>query len=198
MSSDRPAVPAPPIRNRSWMRDIAYLFVITMLFGFAFLGSASSVTLYSQQEALALAFPDADRMEKKTHILSERQATEVETTSRSKVESRLVTLYSAWRGETLLGYLHIDVHRVRTRPEGLMVALDSEGRVTRVQVLSFGEPQEYMPVRRWYELFAGKGPDDALRIGRDIDAVSGATLTTRATADSVRRAIAFHRVLLSG
>jgi transcriptional regulator of nitric oxide reductase len=180
------------------MRDIAYLFVITMLFGFAFLGSASSVTLYSQQEALALAFPDADRMEKKTHILSERQAAEVETTSRSKVESRLVTLYSAWRGETLLGYLHIDVHRVRTRPEGLMVALDSEGRVTRVQVLSFGEPQEYMPVRRWYELFAGKGPDDALRIGRDIDAVSGATLTTRATADSVRRAIAFHRVLLSG
>lgn len=180
------------------MRENAYLIVLICFFLLSSAGGGGAVTLYNQQQALALAFPDAERFTKRTHILSEEQVAEVQALSRSPVESRLVTLHSAWREGELLGYLSIDVHRVRTRSEALMVVLDPAGRVLRVQVLSFQEPQEYMPSPRWYELFTGKAEGDALRVGHDIDGVTGATLTTRATADATRRTLAFYRMFLGG
>jgi hypothetical protein len=161
-------------------------------------GGVRALNLYSQQEALALAFPDAERFEEETHILSAEQVAEIQRLSRSRVESRLVTLRRAWREGELLGTVNIDVHRVRTHNEALMVVLGPTGRVLRVQVLTFSEPGEYMPRARWYELFVGKGKDDPLRIGHDIDAVTGATLTTGATSDAVRRTLAYNRVLQGG
>jgi hypothetical protein len=180
------------------LRKKAYLFVFVGFFILATAGGVRALNLYSQQRALALAFPDVQRLEKETHILSADQVAEIQRLSRSRVESRLVTLHRAWREEELLGTANIDVHRVRTHDEALMVVLGPTGRVLRVQVLSFAEPLEYMPSARWYELFVGKGKEDSLRVGHDIDAVSGATLTTRATADAVRRTLAFHRVLQGG
>jgi len=161
-------------------------------------GSAGAKLFHTQKEALALAFPEATRVEAKTHILTPEQASEIESQSRSELESRLVTLHTAWQGDVLLGFAHIDVHTVRTKAEGLMVVLSPEGVVRSVRVLAFYEPLDYLPTARWYEQFVGKGGEDGLRVGRDIDAVSGATLSARAASAGVRRALAFHAVLLQG
>jgi transcriptional regulator of nitric oxide reductase len=153
---------------------------------------------FSQSTALGMAFPDADRIEKTTHILTPEQVSDIERRARSKVQSRLVAIHSAWRGDELLGYAHIDVHEVRTKPEGFMVTLGPEGVVRGVRVLAFYEPIEYLPSSRWYDLFAGKRRDDGLRLGRDVDAVTGATLSARAATEGVRRMLAYYDVLLRG
>ncbi|MBW2383405.1 MAG: FMN-binding protein [Deltaproteobacteria bacterium] len=159
-------------------------------------GEASAKVFYTQQEAMALAFPDADRIESRTHILSESEVSIIQSISRSQVSTRLVTIHKGWRGDDLLGYAHIDVHTVRTKPEGFMVVLRPDGVVRAVRVLAFHEPLEYMPARRWYARFIGKTRSDGIRVGRDVDAVTGATLTTRAAADGVRRMLAYYEVLL--
>ena len=204
MSSDRPLILAPgPILERQegwgiWFKVCLYLIGFILLLGAFALPSAHAKVFHSQVEARELAFPGADRFEKKTFVLSSEQKAEVERISRSRLESRLVTLESAWREKTLLGHLHIDIHTVRTQSEGLMVALDSKGTVMLVRVLVFNEPLDYKPSQRWYDFLVGKTSADALRVGHDVDAVTGATLTTGATAGAVRRMLAYYAVLLQG
>lgn len=157
---------------------------------------AEAKVFYTQQQALALAFPTADRIEKRTYILTKAQVSRIESHARSALETQLVTIHTGWLGDEVLGHAHIDVHSVRTKPEGLMVVLDPAGGVRSVRVLAFHEPHDYLPAGRWYEQFHGATLDDGLRVGRDIHGIAGATLSARATTKGVRRALAYYRVLI--
>ena len=157
---------------------------------------AAARVFHSRQEALALAFPDADRIEKETFILDEAQVAAIEAASHAKVDSKLVTIFTAWRGDERLGHAHIDVHTVRSQPEAFLVVLTPEGAVRSVRVLAFHEPLDYLPTERWYEQFVGRTRADRLRVGGDVHGVVGATLSARAAADGVRRALAYHAVLI--
>lgn len=150
----------------------------------------------SRQGAIALAFPDADRVDKRTVLLTRDQAAEIEDRSRAKLESKLVTLFTAWRGEELLGYANVDVHTVRTHASALMVVLNPNGEVRSVRMLAFHEPLDYMPSPKWYAQFAGKTAKDRLRVGGDVHGVVNATLSAQAASDVVRRMLAYHAVLI--
>ena len=76
-----------------------------------------------------------------------------------------------------------------------MVEVDPEGAIVRIEVLSFSEPEEYLPKAHWYEQFQGKPLDDELSLKRAIRPVTGATLTAHATTDAARRVLALDRVL---
>jgi hypothetical protein len=158
---------------------------------------AASKVYHSQREALELAFPDADRVERRNFVLTEAQTGRIEQAARAPLESRIVTLHVGWRGSRVLGYALIDIHTVRTLPEALMTVLHADGAVRFVRVLAFHEPEDYRPPDRWFEQFGGRrlGPD--LQLKRGVDAISGATLSARATTRSVRRALALYRVLVA-
>ncbi len=156
---------------------------------------AAATVYYSQQEALASAFPDADRVDRRTFVLTRAQVSTVEKLARSPLQSQIVTVYVARKSDRLLGYALIDVHTVRTLPEALLVVLTPGGAVRSVWVLAFHEPTEYQPTKRWFGQFEGWELGPTLRLHRGIDAVTGATLSAQATTHSVRRALALHRVL---
>ena len=94
-----------------------------------------------------------------------------------------------------LGTAWFDRRRVRSLEQTLMVAVDAEGRVQELAVLSFDEPLDYLPPERWWEQFHDRGLDDGLALGRGIHGVTGATLTGRATVAAVRETLALQRVL---
>jgi hypothetical protein len=87
---------------------------------------------------------------------------------------------------------------VRTQAETLMIAVDPQGKVARIEVLSFREPEEYLPRGAWYQQFVGKALGPELQLKRAILPVSGATLTARATTSAVRRVLALHQVISRG
>lgn len=176
-----------------WAQVLGKTWVILLLAW----GPAGATVFHNQQEALALAFPEATRTEPQTYILTAPQAEAIEKAGRSTLPTRLVTIHRGWKGDTFLGYAHIDVHTVRTKPEAFMVVLTPDAVIQQVRVLAFHEPLEYMPDERWYEAFFGQTREADLRVGFDVDAVTGATLTTRATIDSVRRMLAYYDVLLA-
>jgi uncharacterized protein with FMN-binding domain len=76
-----------------------------------------------------------------------------------------------------------------------MVAVDSAGKVQRVEVLSFQEPQEYSAPPPFRAQFVGRSLAEPLALKRDLRGITGATLTSRAIAESVRRVLAIHRAL---
>jgi len=158
---------------------------------------AAAKVFHTRQEALALAFPDADRIDKQTFILSPDQVSAIEIAARAPVETKLVTIFTAWKGGAVQGYAHIDVHTVRTHPSALLVVWTPEGVVRSVRILAFHEPLDYLPAEKWYGQFEGKTGQDPLRVGGDLHGVVNATLSTRVAADSVRRALAYHQVLIA-
>jgi hypothetical protein len=157
---------------------------------------AEAKVFYTQKEALALAFPDADEVRSRTLVLSAEQAQAIEQIARSELETEIVKLYSGWQEGRLLGHAYIDVHTVRTLPEAFLVVLTPEGEVRSLRVLAFHEPLDYMPTDRWYRQFEGKSSRDPLRVGREIHGILGATLSARAVTRSIRRVQAFYEVLI--
>ncbi len=158
-------------------------------------GIAWATVLITVEEALELAFPGAT-IERQTLFLSDGQGRRVAEKSGSEVSSSLATRYVARDGDgVVLGWAYLDTHRVRTLPETLMVVLDADGKVRRVEVVTFREPLEYMPRKGWYEQYEGQKLDDDLALKRDIRPVTGATLTARATTEAVRRVLALHAVV---
>lgn len=176
----------------------ALLVSAAALLAFGGASPALAKVFHSQKEALALAFPDADRIESDTSVLSKQQVEWVEETSRSKLDTRIAKFYVAWKDGAVQGYAFIDVHTVRTLPEAFLVVLEPEGRVRSLRVLAFHEPLDYMPTRRWYEQFDGKTDADTMRLGHDVHGIVGATLSARAVTSSVRRVLALYRFVVRG
>jgi len=158
--------------------------------------AAEAKVFLSRTEALELAFPDADRVESATYVLSEGQATRIEELSKSPLDSKLVEIYTGFRGDAVAGYAVIDIHNVRTLPEAFLVVLTPAGTVQSLRVLAFHEPLDYLPTERWYAQFDQKSLAAPLRVGGDVHGVVGATLSARATANGVRRVLALYQVLI--
>lgn len=173
----------------------AALLVLLALAGWA--GQASSKVFLTVDEALRLAFPGSG-MTRRTAYLTAEQVRRARELSGEEVPSALVTYYEAKKSgqsSQLVGTAYFDTHRVRTLPETLMVVVDPQGKVARVEVIAFREPEEYLPRGPWYGQFPGKRLDRDLQVKRSVPAVTGATLTVRATTSAVRRVLAIHQVL---
>jgi hypothetical protein len=151
---------------------------------------------YSTQEALALAFPDAERVDNQTFFLTEEQLQRVTTLAATPVDSKLITFYVGHKNGQILGYAFIETHIVRTLPETFLIVLSPTGAVQRLFVLAFYEPQEYLPSERWLHQFEQKTLSPDLQLRRAIHGIAGSTLTARAVTSGVRKVMALFQVLI--
>lgn len=143
-----------------------------------------------QDEALKIAFPEAVSVERKTLFLSPKQIEAIEKLAKSKMEYRVITYYVGRNKKEFMGYAFFESHVVRTMPETFMVVLAAEGTVRSVEMLAFYEPEDYLPPKKWLGLFDNKKLDQELWIKRGIKNITGATLTTQAITDGIRRILA--------
>ncbi len=155
---------------------------------------AHAVVVQGQQEALQEAFPDAS-VERHTAFLDDRQVEQVRELGGTEPSSRVITYYRGVRDGELVGTAYFDTHRVRTLPEVLMIVVGADAAVLRVAVLSFLEPRDYLPGERWFEQFHGRKLGEGLALKREIRGITGATLSSRAATEAVRRVLALHQIL---
>ncbi|GAB6062741.1 FMN-binding protein [Deferrisoma palaeochoriense] len=161
----------------------------------AWASAAWAGTYHTKDEALRLAFPEADRVDTRTLYLTEAQAHEVEALSGARLDGRVYTFYVGLKGERPLGYAAIEAATVRTLPQTLLVVLGPDLRVRWVRVLAFFEPEEYLPPERWLAQFPGRGLGPDLRVGGGIQGITGATLSAQAVTRQVRRVLALAQLL---
>ncbi len=163
----------------------------------AFAAGASHARVFlTQDEALRLAFGDATVTREAKFLANAQLARARELAGEGvEVESALVTRYTATKDGKLLGTAYFDTHTVRTLPETILVVVGPDARVARVEILSFGEPQDYLPKTRWLDQFPGRRLDHDLAVKRGIQGITGATLSARALTQATRRVLAIHQVL---
>ncbi len=168
----------------------------TALFILAAASMGEAKVFESQNAALRRAFPPPAQVQRMDEFLTDEQKSRAAKLGEAPVEGAIVTRYAAFLPDgALIGTGYFDTHTVRTARELLMIVITPERTVKSVDVLAFGEPEDYLPRDGWLKGVHGKSLTDQLFAGRALAHVTGATLTTRAIAAAVRRALALDEVL---
>ena len=76
-----------------------------------------------------------------------------------------------------------------------MIVLTAQGELRNVYTLAFHEPPEYQPPERWFEQLY-KRPLAEMDFNKGVDGISGATLSTRAAINSIRKVMAIYQVMV--
>ena len=172
------------------------LFKFMLLLGLLTAANSSfSTVFYSKSEAMELAFGKGTPVEQLALFPDEQQTAAIQQLAKIKLESGLFTFYVGKNQDKITGYAAIETNTVRTKPETLMIVLTPEGELSKVYTLAFHEPPEYMPPERWFEQLY-KRPLADMDFNKGVDGIAGATLSTRATIDSIRKVMAIYQVLV--
>jgi len=150
---------------------------------------------YSKNEAMVLAFGETAQVETLSLFPDDQQMASIEKEAKVKLDSGMFTFYIGKEKDKILGYAAIETITVRTKPETLMIVLSPEGEVQNVFTLAFHEPPEYQPPERWFEQLKHK-PLPELDFSKGVQGVSGATLSTRAAVNSVRKVLAIYQTMV--
>lgn len=158
------------------------------------LSDGAQAGLITREEALASVYPEAEIAAERV-FLTEEQMRRARDLADGEISSALVARYVAVIDDEVVGRAYVDTHVVRTKRESLLVSLDPEGRVLRIDVTAFLEPPEYVASDAWMRQYYGEHLDEDLDLDRAIRTIAGATLTANAANDAVRRVLAIDRVL---
>lgn len=140
-------------------------------------------------EAAQLAFPGCEITLRTLSLTVAQQEVVKEAAAVGKVPGE-VTSYVARRDGKVCGTAFVDRRTVRTKAQTLLIVVDAEGKVARIEVLGFDEPRRYQPRAEFFAQFHGRVLDDELQLRRGIRSVTGATMSARATVDAVRTVLA--------
>ena len=93
-----------------------------------------------------------------------------------------------------VGYIAKQRVTVRSGSFTVEVVMDNNFRVRDAKAMGYsGQRGDEVCFPSFSNQFKGKTPDAPIRVGKDIDAVSGATISSRAMADGVRHIVRLAR-----
>lgn len=149
--------------------------------------------MLTQSQALQEAFAGYD-VERQTAYLTKDQIEQVSTMSGYRHESAVVSYYLARSTTGLVGAAFFESHRLRDGTETIMTVLAPDGKLTRTEILSFYEPADYLPSRKWRESLLGRTLRELEQISRPAGASPRAALSAQSFLEGVRRLMAVYEV----
>lgn len=147
-------------------------------------------------EAARVLFPEADGLAPFEAELDGAAKKRIKHESGMRVRSSTVEGIRVQRGAETSGWVYLDEVIGKHEYITYAVGIDASGAVRGIEILDYRETKGGA-VREafWRAQFRGKTGADRLRLGKDIENISGATLSCRNLTDGVRRLIATHAEL---
>ena len=161
-------------------------------------GQGNGTTVYLMvDQAPQAVFPEADQFERKdipvTADLSWRLRQMVSPAKPTIWEPFYMT-FVARKGDEIIGYAVICEEIGKHRPITFIVGVTPDGQVKDAALMMYREPQgDEVRHKGFLAQFVGKTLDNPIMQHQDIRNVSGATLSVRAMARGVRKALAVIR-----
>lgn len=148
----------------------------------------------SADQAPAAVFPDADRFETRDLAATAELRARVQQRLgdlKPTVWERSYRITTAFRGTSRLGRAVVIEEIGKHREITLIVGVDSSAKVAGVAVMTYREAYGgEVRSRRFLAQYRGRGADDSLQPSRDIQNITGATLSARAIGRGIKKAIA--------
>lgn len=154
--------------------------------------SSYAEVFFTQEEVQKALFPSATNFVQQTLSLDKSQVSKVEDSSPTStpIPSKI---WQVLEGDKAVGYVVID--KVLGRHEFITyaVALDMQGHVQGIEIIEYLESYGHQ-VRneKWRAQFAGKKQGDVLKLTKDIQNISGATLSCKHITEGIRRIVALY------
>lgn len=152
---------------------------------------ARAETYLTEEQAAQLLFSEI-KLNPQWVDLSSEQTARIQSLSGERVLSPRVRVLWGPDREALILDRVIGKHELIT----YAVAISSEGNIKGIEILDYRETYGY-EIRRapWRKQFVGKTSRDAIQLNRDIQNISGATLSSTHVTDGVRRVLRTYEVL---
>jgi Na+-translocating ferredoxin:NAD+ oxidoreductase RnfG subunit len=147
----------------------------------------------TKEQALELAFPGADEIRKEKVWLTDSQRDAIAKLCLQDIQERRITYFVGMKGGKPMGYMVIDHQIGKNYPITFMVVINPDGTVRDVEVMVYREPHGWeIRFENFMRQFFGK---DASTDFRNINSITGATLSVNAMRSGVSRAVSAFKVL---
>jgi len=148
-------------------------------------------TLTSVQKSLKTAFPEATAVKEDRKILSADEKLKIAEEAQVSLHpffDRYFPFYVASKDGVVTGYAIENAIEGKWGPIHYLLILDAAGRIRDLVVLDYRE-RRGQPVakKRFRKQFFGKSVEDPLRLQRDIQGITGASISSRGLTDGVRK-----------
>ena len=160
---------------------------------------ASGEVYLNEAQALAIVLGERAVVRKEQKTLDEALRTKLERTSNLRFPESSYTFFIAAQAGKADKYA-IQVNEIgKTEPITFMVGMSPEGKVTDVVIMVFRENRGWeVKEKRFLNQFRGKTLHNSIRVDEDIINYTGATLSSKAVARGVKRALFLLDAFYSG
>ena len=147
----------------------------------------------TKEQALEVAFPGADKVDKERKWLTNEQKQAIGELCLQTIRETRFTFYIGKKNDKPMGYLLIDNIIGKSFPITFYTLLNTDGTVRGVEIMVYREPQGW-EVRNesFRSQFYGK---DSSSDAREINSITGATMSVDALRTGVYKAMCAYKVL---
>jgi hypothetical protein len=165
--------------------------VAALLVGLLLPGAARAQAVYwTTRDVLADFFHSSDKVTFRKFDLDAGQRARLEARLGYPLPKGSYTVFVASTHDRVDGYAVIDEELGQHLPITFAVKVSPAGAVERQEIVAYREARgDEVRDGRFRAQFVGKTARDALRPGDDVVVISGATISSRAMATGVRRAL---------
>lgn len=158
---------------------------------------AWAVTYWTVPAVLKSFFADAKKVTFKKVTLSKEKAKAIGNKLGTDPVARKWTVYSAEGDNGHIGYAVVDAEKGMHEDIDFAVQLTPAGVIKRIEILVYREAYgDEVKSDRFRRQFRGKDATDTIKAGRDIDIISGATISCHSVARGVKRDVLVLAALL--
>jgi hypothetical protein len=146
-------------------------------------------TFYTAENSRQELFPGFTELTLDTLRVDSAVAARAKAVLKRPVDEKQIVFERLRTREGEAGYVYRGRERGKVEWMDFAVALGADGKVRRVLLTVYREPVGgEVGSRRFMDQFRGKDAGSTLAPGRDIDGISGATISSRSLAAGVRKA----------
>jgi len=144
----------------------------------------------SEADAPRAIFPEGRESVPRTLDLTDADVVGLSKALGRRIDARRYSYLEVKTEKGLAGYIFILDVIGESRPITFVVGVAADGDLRDIQVMVYREPQgEAIQEKRFRKQFVGKRTKDPITLDKDIDAISGATISSRSATFAARKGL---------
>lgn len=168
-------------------------FILVPIAALTIVQPAAATVYLSVEQAQLLMFP-GETLTADFRTLTDAQVSAIEKASDTHVLNKQLKIWKSSTGGFFIADQVVGKHDFIP----FAIALDEAGAVKAVEILEYREAYGGdVTNAKWRAQFTGKTHDSPLKLIKDIQNISGATLSSKHITDGVRRLVVTHAILFA-
>lgn len=170
------------------VRIVVKYFIITMLIGCSIVWAGDIKS--DVEEILTSEFESNSNISLHKYEVPVDIKTEIEKYAKQKFFNNYFYLWSICQRDSIAGYAILDNTYGKSLPITFLVIFSPGGEIRRMDIIRYREPYGgAIASRRWLDQFIGKSSDDEFRVDKEVDSLSGATISVNSITRGVHKLV---------